>query len=96
MTRSDADTGGGNVLTNFLKAQTGARSVAPREGDDPDAVLSRANASVEAGDIAAALDEIQALPENARQVPAMAEWLAGAQAYNDAQAALSDLTTSTN
>ena len=96
MTRSDADTGGGNALTNFLKAQTGARSVAPREGDDPDAVLSRANASVEAGDIAAALDEIQALPENARQVPAMAEWLAGAQAYNDAQAALSDLTTSTN
>ncbi|MDP0930120.1 hypothetical protein Q0601_23345 [Paracoccus onubensis] len=95
-TSSDAEGGGGNALTNFLKAQTGARSVAPREGDDADAVLSRANASVEAGDIAAALDEMQALPENARQVPAMAEWLAGAQAYNDAQAALSDLTTSTN
>lgn len=96
VTRSDTEGGGGNALTNFLKAQTGARSVAPREGDDPDAVLSRANAGVEAGDIAAALDEMQTLPENARQVPAMAEWLAGAQAYNDAQAALSDLSAPTN
>lgn len=87
---------GGNMLTNFLKAQTGARSVAPREGDDPDAVLSRANARVEAGDIAAALEEMAALPDAAREAPAMAEWLAGATAFSDAQAALSDLSATTN
>ncbi|RNF35126.1 hypothetical protein [Paracoccus methylarcula] len=87
---------GGNMLTNFLKAQTGARSVAPREGDDPDAVLSRANAKVEAGDIAAALEEMAALPDAAREAPAMAEWLAGASAFSDAQAALSDLSATTN
>lgn len=87
---------GGNMLTNFLKAQTGARSVAPREGDDPDAVLSRANAKVEAGDISAALDEMEALPDAAKEAPAMAEWLTGASAYREAQAALSDLSATTN
>lgn len=96
MTDADSSGEGGNAFTNFLKAQTGARSVAPREGNDPDAVLSRANAHVESGDIAAALSEIEALPESALGAPAMAEWLAGAQAYNDAQAALSDLSESTN
>lgn len=87
---------GGNMLTNFLKAQTGARSVAPREGDDPDAVLSRANAKVEAGDIGAALDEMEALPGAAKEAPAMATWLTGASAYREAQAALSDLSATTN
>lgn len=88
--------GGGNVLTNFLRAQTGARSVAPREGDDPDAILSRANAEVEAGRIAAALDEIATLPETARSAPAMAGWIDGATAYRDAQSALSDLSANSN
>lgn len=86
---------GGNALTNFLKAQTGIRSVKPREGDDPDAIMSRANAKVEAGDIAAALDDLAALPEAARQAPAMADWLAGAEAHRDAHAALSDLSAAT-
>lgn len=94
--REDSASGGGNVLTNFLRAQTGARSVEPREGDDPDAILSRANAAVEAGRIGEALDEIAALPETARAAPAMAEWLAGATAWRDAQAALSDLSATTN
>ncbi|SEN71649.1 hypothetical protein SAMN04489859_101420 [Paracoccus alcaliphilus] len=87
--------GGGNVVTNFLRAQTGARSVTPREGDDPDAILSRAGAEVEAGRIAEALDEMTALPEAARNAPTMAEWLSGATAWRDARAALSDLTDTT-
>lgn len=87
---------GGNVLTNFLRAQTGARSVDPREGGDPDAILSRAGAEVEAGRIGAALDEMAALPEPARAAPAMADWLAGASAYRDAQSALSDLSANSN
>lgn len=94
--REDSAAGEGNVIANFLRAQTGARSVAPREGDDPDAVLSRADAAVEAGRIADAVAEIEALPEPARAAPAMAEWLAGATAYRDAQAALSDLSAPSN
>ncbi|MCF3973655.1 hypothetical protein [Paracoccus salsus] len=94
--REDSSSGGSNVLANFLRAQTGARSVAPREGDDPDAVLSRANAEVEAGRITAALDEIAALSDTARSAPAMAEWLEGATAYRDAHDALSDLSANSN
>lgn len=94
--REDSSTGGGNPLTNFLRAQTGARSVEVREGDDPDAILSRANAEIEAGRIGAALDEISGLSDAARSVPAMAEWMSGANAYRDAQAALSDLSATSN
>lgn len=94
--REDSTTGGGNPLTNFLRAQTGARSVAPREGDDADAVLSRANAEVEAGRIGGALDQMQTLSDAARTAPAMAEWMAGANAYRDAQSALSDLSANSN
>lgn len=81
--------GTGSVIGNFLRAQTGARSVAPREGTDADAVLSRAGDAVQRGAIAAALDELSALPEPAR--PAMADWTAQAQAYVAAQAALGAL-----
>lgn len=94
--RAESAGGQGNLVTNFLRAQTGARSVAPREGDDPDAVLSRANAQVEAGAIAPALDELAALPQAARTAPAMADWLARAEAYASAQAALSDLSSDQN
>ncbi|MFV0385625.1 hypothetical protein [Paracoccus sp. (in: a-proteobacteria)] len=95
-TLREDSTQGGNVLTNFLRAQVGARSVQPREGDDADAILSRANALVEAGDIAGALTEMAALPEPAATAPAMAQWLTDAAAYRDAHAALNDLSAETN
>lgn len=94
--REDSASGEGNLLTNFLRAQTGARSVAPREGVDPDAVLSRAGGAVEAGRISAALDEMQALPDTAKAAPDMAAWLAGAESYRAAQAALDDLSANSN
>ena len=78
-------------LGNFLRAQVGARSTVPRPGDDPDAVLSRATAAMEAGDLTGALAEIEALPEPAQA--AMGEWLSAARARVAAQAALPDLTT---
>lgn len=89
--QAESAEGQGSILGNFLRAQTGARSVAPREGADADAVLSRAGAAVERGQIQAALDELAALPEPAR--PAMADWTAQAQAYVAAQSALSALVT---
>lgn len=94
--RQDSATGNGSLFGNFLRAQTGARSIVPREGTDPDAVLSRADAAVQEGRIADAVTEIGALPDDARAAPAMAEWLAGATAYRDAQAALSDLSAPAN
>lgn len=64
-------------VTSFLRTQTGARSLAPREGDDPDAILSRAEAALGAGDITTALAEIDGLPTEAKT--ALAEWQGLAQ-----------------
>jgi hypothetical protein len=76
-------------LGNFLRAQTGARSTVPRAGDDPDAILSRVGAAIEAGDIDAALLEVDALPAPAQA--AMADWLAAARARLAARDALPEL-----
>lgn len=94
--REESASGQGNVLTNFLRAQTGARSVEPRDGDDADAILSRANAEVEAGRIDAALQQVSALSDTAKAAPDMAGWIDRATAYRDAQAALTDLSTPSN
>ena len=73
----------------FLQRQLGARSVEPREGDDADAVLSRIEASLTSGDLAAALGEVDALPEAA--VPALSSWVALAQKRLAAQQAIGEL-----
>lgn len=88
---SSAEADGGTMIGNFLRAQTGARSVEPREGTDPDAVLSRAGAAVQSGDLGTALTELQGLPAVARDEPEMAAWLTGAEAHVAARAALNDL-----
>ncbi len=62
----------------FLKDQLRARSLTPQDGDDADAVLSRAEAAVKAEDYAAALQEIEALPETAQE--AFADWRAMTEA----------------
>ncbi|WP_151719023.1 COG4223 family protein [Gemmobacter serpentinus] len=75
----------------FLLNQTGARSATPREGDDPDAVLSRAEAALAAGDLAAVMPLLSGLPEAAQ--PALADWQAQAGRLIAAQAALAQLTS---
>lgn len=50
-------------ITDFLQAQTGARSTEPRAGTSPNAILSRAEAALDEADIAAALKEVHSLPE---------------------------------
>lgn len=76
-------------IGSFLQSQTGARSLTPRDGTDPDAVLSRAEAALAAGDLAAALTEVQGLPEVAQT--AMADWRTKAEARQAALAALTGL-----
>ena len=60
-----------------MQRQLGARSVEPRAGDDPDAILSRAEAAVSTGQLQQALDELAALPDAAK--PALADWIDSAQ-----------------
>ncbi|WP_093119752.1 COG4223 family protein [Salinihabitans flavidus] len=66
-----------NPLASFLRDQLGARSVTPREGSDPDAVLSRAESALRDGRLEQALEEIATLPEPARAV--MADWIERAE-----------------
>ena len=75
--------------TSFLRTQTGARSLEPHEGSDPDAILSRAEAGLTAGDLATALTEITALPPEAQ--PALAEWRGLAERRMMAVQAVADL-----
>ncbi|MBL4929029.1 COG4223 family protein [Fuscibacter oryzae] len=77
-------------IGSFLRTQTGARSLQPREGNDPDAVLSRAEASLAQGDLAAALAQLDSLPEPGKA--AMADWHTKAEQRLAAIAALSSLT----
>ncbi len=67
----------GDRVVAFLRQATNARSLAPREGDSADAILSRAEARVAEGDLSAALEELDSLPRAAR--PAMADWIAKAE-----------------
>lgn len=77
-------------LSSFLQTATGSRSLAPREGSDPDAVLSRAEAAVRAGDLTSAMAEISGLPAEGQA--ALADWMALAQTRLDALSALDSLS----
>ena len=69
---TEGDAAGG--IMTFLQNQLGVRSVSPRDGDSADAVLSRAEAAAQAGDVASAMAELDALPEVG--MSAMADWVA--------------------
>ncbi len=73
-TRDAASDGSVSPLQAFFRTQLGARSLEPREGDDADAVLSRAEAAVGAGDLDTALTEIAALPQVGQAQ--LADWTA--------------------
>ena len=88
--REEALSGQGG-LGAFLERQLGARSVTPQEGDDPDAVLSRAEAAVLQGRLGEALAEIDALPDAARKE--MDGWISQAETRHDAVRAAQALMT---
>lgn len=81
-------------LGAFLRTQLDVRSVSPREGNDVDAILSRAEAAVKSGRLADALAELASLPEVARAE--MSGWLASAEARASAVTAADMLATSLN
>lgn len=89
---ADASDAGG--VGGFLRNQLGARSVTPREGNDPDAILSRAEAALRNGDLNTVLTEVEMLPEAAQNE--MSDWVAMARLRRDALAAAADLTQTLN
>ncbi|MEX5727935.1 hypothetical protein Ga0609869_001288 [Rhodovulum iodosum] len=89
-----ADGAPSDRLSAFLRSQLGARSLEPREGDDPDAVLSRAEAALNAGNLDDALNEIAALPEAGQAE--MAPWAERARTRAEAVAAADALADSLN
>ncbi|WP_298916280.1 hypothetical protein [uncultured Roseobacter sp.] len=81
-------------IGGFIRRQLSVRSVTPREGTDPDAILSRAEAAMKAEDLDTALREMDALPDAAKA--AMQGWLDSAnarKAARDATKSLSDSLT---
>ncbi len=86
--------GVGDKIGAFFRSQVGARSLAPREGDDPDAVLSRAEAALGKGDIAGVIALVGALPEEGQA--AMAGWVKQAETRLQAVEAVRALADSLN
>jgi hypothetical protein len=82
--------GVGDRVATFLRNQTGARSLAPRDGMTTDAILSRAEAAVRGADLDAALTELDALPP--APAAAMAGWRTQVETRQAALAALADLS----
>lgn len=79
-------------LTAFFLGQANVRSLHPQEGSSPDAVLSRMEALIKAGDLTAALREADALPETAKD--AISVWLNEAHDREEAsEAAMALLKT---
>ncbi|MGR3341866.1 MAG: hypothetical protein ACU0DI_01295 [Paracoccaceae bacterium] len=92
--RADVAAGRQSRLAGFLRTQLGARSLEPRQGNDPDAVLSRAEAALRAGDLSQSLRELDILP--AAGAAQMAGWMDKARARQRAAAAVAALAETVN
>ncbi len=88
--RETAGEGTTDRFLAFVQSQVGGRSLEAREGDDPDAILSRAEAALATGDLAGAIAEITALPADAQS--AMADWVATAETRLAATEAMDEFT----
>jgi hypothetical protein len=81
-------------FVSFFRDQFDVRSVAPKEGNSTDAILSRAEASLRLGRLTDTLAEINALPVVAR-IP-LSDWIGLAEARADALSAAATLSTFLN
>ncbi|MEM9524116.1 MAG: hypothetical protein AAF982_09005 [Pseudomonadota bacterium] len=74
----------------FLRVQTGARSLEARAGDDPDAILSRAEEAVRDGRLSEAIEILETLPPEG--LAPMSDWIARTTARRDALEAFATLS----
>lgn len=79
---------------SFLTTLLGARSLTPKEGNDPDAVLSRAEAALAAGRLTDTLAELESLPEAGRIE--LSDWMMQATARQTAHSAIDAIAQSLN
>ncbi len=84
----------GGKLGDFFKSHLGARSVEPKAGTDTDAILSRAEAALRAGNLADCFAELDGLADAPAQ--ALADWRAQADTRLAATRAAEDLAQSLN
>ena len=89
--REAASDGSVSPLNAFFRTQLGVRSLEPREGNDPDAILSRAEAAISADDLETALSEIATLPQAGQD--ALADWVTEAETRRIALTAAAELAT---
>ena len=82
----------GDKIGAYLKAQLGARSLEEKQGNDPDAILSRAEGALARDELQNAVDLLRELPEQG--VAEMADWLAAAEGRLKIQAAMDAFTQS--
>lgn len=92
--RSGGDAEDASGLSGFLRSQFNVRSTAPREGSDPDAILSRIEAATKEGRLNDALAELATLPDTARTE--MTDWAGRVQTRADVLNALSSLSETYN
>ncbi len=85
----EAKTGLGEKLSARITSLVSVRPAEPIEGDSARAIISRAEAFIEAGDIRAGANELGALVDGPRT--AMADWLALAQARIAVDGAIASL-----
>ena len=81
-----------NGVTGYLRSLVRVRPLTPQEGDSSAAILSRADATLEAGDLASALQLLATLPEAGRE--AFSEWTRAAQTRLDVMVAFDSLLVS--
>lgn len=92
--RAAVEDGSMDRVSAFFRTQLGTRSLEPKEGDDADAVLSRAEAALKAGQIDVALNELEAMPEAGK--PALEAWITRAMERRDALHAARDIAQKLN
>ena len=89
-----ADASATERMAAFLRKQTNARSLSPREGEDPDAILSRAEAALNSGDLTSALSELSGLSPEASQ--SLSDWISQAETRVAATSAAQSLRDELN
>ena len=86
-----AEAGGGiSGIVARAKNLVSVRPARPLDGDDPGAILSRAEHALEEGELEFALLQLEDLPLPAQE--AMSEWMAAARARVEAKSAVAALT----
>ena len=91
---ADPQAGWGQRALDFLKAQSGARPLTPRDGTDAEAVVSRADAAVREARISDALTELAGLDPVA--AAPLADWRAQAEQWVAVEAAFTALSAKGN